>query len=178
MKVEGYDKNQVGTQTITVTYEGKTATFTVTVKEKAEEGKLESINVTAPTKVEYQKGEELDLTGMVVTAVYGDGHEVTVDLSEVTVEGYNKDQAGTQVITVTYAGKTASFTVTVKEKGTSGNPGGENPNGSQGNSSQGVVSKNPAGVKTGDVAPIGVAVVLLVAAGAAIVLVVKRKRSN
>ena len=82
------------------------------------------------------------------------------------------------MITVIYAGKTASFTVTVKEKGTSGNPGGENPNGNQGNASQGVVSKNPAGVKTGDVAPIGVAVVLLVAAGAAIVLVVKRKRSN
>ena len=69
--------------------------------------------MTAPTKVEYQKGEELDLTGMVVTAVYGDGHEVTVDLSEVTVEGYNKDQAGTQVITVTNAGKIAFFSVTV-----------------------------------------------------------------
>ena len=177
--IEGYNKDQVGTQTITVTYEGKTATFDVTVKEESgNPDVLDFIKVTAPTKVEYQKGEELDLTGMVVTAVYGDGHEVTVDLSEVTVEGYNKDQVGTQVITVTYAGKTASFTVTVKEKGTSGNPGGENPNGNQGNASQGVVSKNPAGVKTGDVAPIGVAVVLLVAAGAAIVLVVKRKRSN
>ena len=176
--IEGYNKDQVGPQTITVTYEGKTATFDVTVKEESgNPDVLDFIKVTAPTKVEYQKGEELDLTGMVVTAVYGDGREVAVDLSEVTVEGYNKDQAGTQVITVTYAGKTASFTVTVKEKGTGGNPGGENPNGSQGNASQGVVSKNPAGVKTGDVAPIGVAVVLLVAAGVAIVLVMKRKRS-
>ena len=34
-KVSGYDKTKVGDQTVTVTYEGKTATFKVTVKEAA-----------------------------------------------------------------------------------------------------------------------------------------------
>ena len=35
-KISGYDKNKVGKQTVTVTYEGAQAVFTVTVKEKEE----------------------------------------------------------------------------------------------------------------------------------------------
>ena len=81
-----------------------------------EEITLASIKVTPPAKTEYQEGEELDLNGMVVKAVYSDNREVEVDLKDVKVEGYDKNQVGTQTITVTYEGKTATFTVTVKEK--------------------------------------------------------------
>lgn len=131
---------------------------------------LESIKVTEPDKTEYVEGEELDLTGMTVTAVYSDGREVPVDLKDVKVDGYDKDQVGTQTITVTYEGKEAAFTVTVKAKDEGGNQGGD-----QGGD-QGVVQTD-APAKTGDVAPIGIAVLLLVAAGAAIVVIVKKKRS-
>ena len=162
---------------------------------------LESIKVTEPDKTEYVEGEELDLTGMTVTAVYSDGREVPVDLKDVKVDGYDKDQVGTQTITVTYEGKEAAFTVTVKAKDEGGNqggdqggdqggedlngnnpggdnsggnnPGGENPDGNNpaggqdsGSADQGVVQTD-APAKTGDVAPIGIAVLLLVAAGAA-----------
>lgn len=145
---------------------------------------LESIKVTEPDKTEYVEGEELDLTGMTVTAVYSDGREVPVDLKDVKVDGYDKDQVGTQTITVTYEGKEAAFTVTVKAKDEGGNnPGGENPDGNNpaggqdsGSADQGVVQTD-APAKTGDVAPIGIAVLLLVAAGAAIVVIVKKKRS-
>lgn len=172
---------------------------------------LESIKVTEPDKTEYVEGEELDLTGMTVTAVYSDGREVPVDLKDVKVDGYDKDQVGTQTITVTYEGKEAAFTVTVKAKDEGGNqggdqggdqggedlngnnpggdnsggnnPGGENPDGNNpaggqdsGSADQGVVQTD-APAKTGDVAPIGIAVLLLVAAGAAILVIVKKKRS-
>ena len=77
--ISGYDKDTEGTQEITVTYtEGEqtvTATFNVTVKasgSEVPEVTLTSITVTAPAKLEYTVGEELDLTGMTVTAVYSD----------------------------------------------------------------------------------------------------------
>ena len=78
---------------------------------------LASITVTPPMKLEYTAGEELDTTGMTVTAVYSD--ESTKDVTaEAVLSGYDKDAEGTQEITVTYtegdAEATATFNVTVK----------------------------------------------------------------
>ena len=113
-EVSGYDKTKTGEQTVTVTYEGKTATFKVTVKEAEKPATLESITVTAPTKTEYTAGEELDLDGMKVTAKYSNGEEKEIT-EGYEVSGYDKTKTGEQTITVTYEGKTATFKVTVKE---------------------------------------------------------------
>lgn len=107
---------------------------------------LESIKVTEPDKTEYVEGEELDLTGMTVTAVYSDGREVPVDLKDVKVDGYDKDQVGTQTITVTYEGKEAAFTVTVKAKDEGGNQGGDQ-GGDQGG--EDLNGNNPGGDNSG-----------------------------
>lgn len=107
---------------------------------------LESIKVTEPDKIEYVEGEELDLTGMTVTAVYSDGREVPVDLKDVKVDGYDKDQVGTQTITVTYEGKEAAFTVTVKAKDEGGNQGGDQ-GGDQGG--EDLNGNNPGGDNSG-----------------------------
>ena len=114
-KVSGYDKTKVGDQTVTVTYEGKTATFKVTVKEEAKPVTLESITVTAPTKTEYTVGDELDLDGMKVTAKYSDGTTKDIAVTDCEVSGYDKTKTGEQTVTVTYEGKTNTFKVTVKE---------------------------------------------------------------
>ena len=95
-------------------YEGKTGTFTVIVAEGEEpEPTLDKIEITGPTKTEYTQGEELDLSGLVVTAVYSDGSKSEVKAGDYTVSGYDPDTAGEQTVTVTYGGKTAAFTVTV-----------------------------------------------------------------
>lgn len=107
---------------------------------------LESIKVTEPDKTEYVEGEELDHTGMTVTAVYSDGREVPVDLKDVKVDGYDKDQVGTQTITVTYEGKEAAFTVTVKAKDEGGNQGGDQ-GGDQGG--EDLNGNNPGGDNSG-----------------------------
>lgn len=107
---------------------------------------LESIKVTEPDKTEYVEGEELDLTGMTVTAVYSDGREVPVDLKDVKVDGYDKDQVGTQTITVTYEGKEAAFTVTVQAKDEGGNQGGDQ-GGDQGG--EDLNGNNPGGDNSG-----------------------------
>lgn len=119
-EVSGYNKDTKGQQTITVTYAGKTDTFTVTVKEEGtqpSEPVLESIEVTAPEKTEYKVGEELDLTGMTVTAVYSDGTKAAVT-EGYTVSGFDSETAGTKDITVTYEGKTAEFQIVVAEDST------------------------------------------------------------
>ena len=77
---------------------------------------LTRIEVTLPDKTEYQIGEELDLTGVKVTAVFESGK--TADVTEAaTVDSgaFNSQKAGSYTITVTYAEKTETFVVTVKE---------------------------------------------------------------
>ena len=73
---------------------------------------LASISLAGPTKTDYLIGEELDLTGLVVTAVYSD------ETSNPVAEGYevsevDMDTVGPKTVTVTYEGKTATFTINV-----------------------------------------------------------------
>lgn len=85
--------------------------------------KVQSIKVTkAPTKTEYYKGDaKLDLTGMVLTVNY-DGTDETrtitdgYDAAGVTYEGFSTETpAESQTVTVKYRGKTATFTIKVKD---------------------------------------------------------------
>jgi hypothetical protein len=112
--ISGYNANTMGTQTLTVTVNGKTATFTVTVNPAV----LQSIAVTTPpAKIVYVKGEALDISGLVVTGTYSDKttKPETVTLSDIS--GYNANTLGTQTLTVTVGGKTDTFAVTIKISG-------------------------------------------------------------
>lgn len=85
--------------------------------------KVRSIAVTkAPTKTEYYKGDaELDLTGMVLTVNYDGTNETrTIEgdyaAAGVTCEGFSTETpAESQTVTVKYRGKTATFTIKVKD---------------------------------------------------------------
>jgi transcription elongation GreA/GreB family factor len=73
---------------------------------------LTSIAVTTPpTKVQYNLNEAFDGTGMVVTATYSDNS--TEAVTGYTTSGFSSDTAGNKTITITYEGKTATFTVDV-----------------------------------------------------------------
>lgn len=74
-------------------------------------GNLTSIRVTPPTKLEYITGEDIDLSGMVVTAVCDTG--ATEVVTDYNVSGYNSGKLGQQTITVTYKELTAAFQVSV-----------------------------------------------------------------
>ncbi len=82
----------------------------------ADEIKVESIEVTAPDKVTYLVGEELDLAGMVVTAIKNDNSKVVLTESEYVVDSSKFDSSVAAegiVITVTYGNFSDSFTVKV-----------------------------------------------------------------
>jgi hypothetical protein len=113
----GYDPEKSGSQTLLVTLNGKTATFTVTVGYPAPPVTLSSISVTT-LKASYAYGEELDPAGISVRGYYSDGTDkIEAPADETTpgytVSGYNSEKSGSQTLLVTLNGKTATFTVTV-----------------------------------------------------------------
>ena len=85
--------------------------------------KVQSIEVTkVPQKAEYYKGDaELDLTGMVLTVNYDGTNETrTIEgdyaAAGVTCEGFSTETPiESQTVTVKYRGKTAAFTIKVKD---------------------------------------------------------------
>lgn len=99
-----------GIQTVTVYYSGKSCTFEVKVAPAKEE--IRSLSVLAqPGKLIYTVGEALDTAGLVL-------HVETNFETRDVVDGFTcsptvMSKAGTQEITVSYLGKTCTFTVTV-----------------------------------------------------------------
>lgn len=114
--VSGFDNAKVGTQTLTITINGKTATFDVEIIEKT----VVAVSVaTKPTKTEYLEGKDnLDLSGGQLRVTYDNGKSKLVSFTDenVTVTGFNKNKPGTQTLTVYYEGFTAKFDVTVIAK--------------------------------------------------------------
>lgn len=109
----GFSSATTGTRTITVTYGSKTTTFTVQVN-PAPAATLTSIALqTMPHKTMYTVGESFDQSGLSLMAVYSDGSTKTIT-SGFTCTGFSSNDAGTKKITVTYAGKSTTFTVTVQ----------------------------------------------------------------
>lgn len=76
---------------------------------------IASIDITTePTKKAYKVGEALDLAGMVVTATYTDNSTSAVNINHVSCTGFNSSAAAeSQTVTVTYLGKTDTFTVSI-----------------------------------------------------------------
>jgi hypothetical protein len=97
-----------GTKTITVTYEGKTAEFSVTAKEVA------SIAIASqPTKVNYFLGDTFNPAGLTLTLTYTDKTTETIS-GGFKLPGVTLDKKETKVITVTYGDFTADFNISVK----------------------------------------------------------------
>ena len=108
----GFSSTSAGTKTVTVSYGGKTTTFTVTIINKS----LTSISINQhPTKTTYFVGEALDTTGLQLKLNYDDGSTSYVT-SGFTTSGFSSSSAGTKTVTVSYGGKTTTFSVTVKNK--------------------------------------------------------------
>ena len=104
----GFDGNNPGEQTITVTYQEKTATFNVNVI--AQNG----IEITAaPKKVRYGVGEEFDATGLKVSRTFADGGKKELAEGEFTYAGFDSTTKGEKTITVTAGTYTAEFKVNV-----------------------------------------------------------------
>lgn len=102
--------NRVGTQQITVNYNGFTTYFNVNVKDRV---KLNGISLNRmPNKTIYKVGEQFDPTGMQINLNYSDGSQkILAQGFSYSPVSFTKD--GTKTITVSYEGKTCTFNVQV-----------------------------------------------------------------
>jgi hypothetical protein len=107
-EITGFLKDQVGKQTIRVSYEGRAATFDVEVRA------MTNIQIAqAPTKVDYAQGESLDLTGLRVNGIWEGLPQEEIAVSANDVTGFNSNNTGIQRLTVTKSGRSATFNVEV-----------------------------------------------------------------
>lgn len=107
--VSGYDSTKVGKQTVTVHYLDMTDTFDVTVAE----GELSSSEIASnPSKTTYFTGEQLDTSGLSVKLNYANNSSKTIT-DGFDVSGFDNQTVGTNTLTVSYGGKTTTFTVTI-----------------------------------------------------------------
>src|SRR5574344_835854 len=112
--ITGYDAESIGQQTLTVSVTQKECTVSASWVITVTQATPSSISITNPSKTNYALGESLEVSDMVVTVTYTDGSTVTItDSSSYTISGFDNKTAGTQVLTVSYCGCTAQFTVTV-----------------------------------------------------------------
>jgi len=107
----GFDNTKLGTNTITVTFGGKTTTFDVQIVPV----NISEITMhTLPQKLQYFKGNQtLDLTGAAITVHYSPNGTEVLPVTADMVTGFDPTVAGTQHLTVTYKDYTTTFAVEV-----------------------------------------------------------------
>lgn len=113
--ISGFNsESAVSGQTITVKLGAKEITYKVTIYEKI----ATAIRVVPPNKTEYFIGDSINLDGLQILAIYPLGEEI-IDLTnaEFSVTGFDSSGiASKQIITITFDGKTDTFTVDIIEK--------------------------------------------------------------
>jgi len=108
--VSGFDTNTPGVQTLTVTYQGHTTTFDVTVLPRV----VTSMTMSSePTKKSYAIGKSLEVSGAKIKATYNDGSSQVIDVTTDMVTGFDSSTFGNKTIIITYQGFTTTFIVTV-----------------------------------------------------------------
>ena len=111
--VSGFDNAKLGTQTLTVTYEGKTATFTVEIVP----GVPNSVKIiTMPETLNYITGAALDLTGLSLLACYPGDLTVEIPLADITVSSVDMTTPGIKTVDVGFKGISTTFSIYVHTK--------------------------------------------------------------
>lgn len=105
----------VGTQSVTVTYKGKSVSFDITVKSStpADSGTTGISIAKLPNKTSYNYKETLNTSGLALTVMHADGSVGTVTSGYNIITPTYFDSTGNKTVTVEYDGYTASFTVNV-----------------------------------------------------------------
>ncbi len=107
--ISGYDKDTVGKQTITISYNNVSTTFTVTVKAKS----LTKVQILDyPYTMEYFCGDKFDPTGLRLKLSY-DNDTTEIIESGYKISGYKPSEPGKQSIKISYGDKSATLYITV-----------------------------------------------------------------
>ena len=108
--------NTPGTKTVTIVprdFPAVTASFNVTVKDT----ELEGLEIKKqPVKTQYFIGDPLDLTGLVVYAIYKDGSQVRLLENEYDISNFDTTTPGDKNVVISHKDASKTITFNVKEK--------------------------------------------------------------
>lgn len=120
-QISGFDSANAGSQAITVSYEGFTASFFIKVEEPPKVlPVLTGIRMETLPKTQYKLGEWLDTNGGVIVREYADGSTANITLVNSYVSGFADIKTpGTYELTVKYKENgivcKTTYTITVTE---------------------------------------------------------------
>ena len=95
-----FNPNQSGIQTIKVTYEGKTKTFDVNVKDT-----ITGIELQGIPETKYKYGEDFKISNLKLN-IHKLSGDVTIPVTQDMIKGYEKNKLGSQVVKIEYEGQT------------------------------------------------------------------------
>ena len=101
---------KAGTQTVRISYGGKTTDITVTVKTNA----VSSLSVNYTGNRTYYIGDSLQASDLQITAKLTNGTEKTINSADCQVD-YDFSAAGSKKIRIAYGGKYAEVTMSVEK---------------------------------------------------------------
>lgn len=115
LTVSGFDSETTGQKTVTLTYEGVSVSFVVTVFDPDADKELQSINVKSlPTTQQYEVDAAFDDTGLVIEAVYNTGEKEEVE--DYDLSGFDSSEVNLDgVVTVTFESMTATFSYRIRD---------------------------------------------------------------
>lgn len=113
--VSGFTSAAAGLKTITITYEGVTATFGIAVFDPEAPEEALSLNVVSvPTQQIYNKQEAFNPAGLVVEVLFNTGRRQTLTSAEYTLSGFVQGSIGRYDVVVTYQSLTTTFYAEVR----------------------------------------------------------------
>ena len=95
-----FNPNQSGIQTIKVTYEGKTKTFDVNVKDT-----ITGIELQGIPETKYKYGEDFKISNLKLN-IHKLSGDVTIPVTQDMIKGYEENKLGSQVVKIEYEGQT------------------------------------------------------------------------
>jgi branched-chain amino acid transport system substrate-binding protein len=113
--VSGFNSATTGLKTVTVTHEGKTATFGVAVFDPEAEEEALGLNIlSVPTQQIYNRQEEFNPAGLSVEVVYNTGRKAVLNSTDYTLSGFVAGVVGIYDVTVTFEDVSTSFYAEVR----------------------------------------------------------------
>ena len=126
--IENGSNLSIGQTSVTISFDGKTTTQSISVEEK----RITGIQVNkAPSKTKYiQYKEDLDLTGGSILVSYNDNssEEINLTSDEISITGFDNTTLGKKTITINYETYSTSFDIEIVEEITAVNSNFDNIN--------------------------------------------------
>ena len=108
--VSGFIPGKIGTQSLSILYNGHVCSFDITVYDIA---RIEP--EVMPTKVDYVQGQPFNADGGILDIIYTDSMVEQISLSDAVIS-YDRAATGTVIITASYGGKETTFNVTMRAR--------------------------------------------------------------